>query len=723
MKQVFNLGGEIVVEEVPTPACAENEVLVQNAFSVISAGTEGSSLKNGGKGIIGLTSKAKNNPKLVLKAIDMARHEGLGKTLDVIRGQVESKFNPMGYSSSGIVLEIGKNITNISVGDRVACGGIGYASHAEIVAVPSNLVCRMLDNVDFNEAAFTTLGAIALQGIRRAKVQLGDKLVVIGLGLIGQITCQILKACGAYVIGIDPINSRVKLARELGADVCLGSGKNAVSEVFQYTNGIGADAVIICAATTSSAPVKQAIQMARKKGKLIVVGAVGMELDRSPLYEKELDFLISCSYGPGRYDPIYEEKGIDYPIGYVRWTENRNMQAFLELLADKKVDVKRLINQVSPIEEADQAYQALKDTGERPITILFRYTMRAKVDMPTKVSLKPLTKVAGKIHVAVIGAGSFARTFHLPNLNRIPLYNIKAIVTKTGSNAKSLAKKYGAEYYTTDYRDVLNDKVVSMVLIATRHNLHAPLIVEAAHAGKNIFVEKPIALTYEQCREVYEVINSSQVNLVVGFNRRFSPLAQTTKRLAEKRKNPTVISVRVNSHGIDRESWVNDPVEGGGSIVGEACHFFDFTNWLIGAEPRRIYAEMISLNNASVVDSNNVVCTINYEDGSIASLVYTTVGHESLPKERIEVFMDGGSIVIDDFKQLGIMGLEGKEIKLPKTDKGQFRLLKEYSQLLNGESKGEDLPNVRDGVKATIFNIFLVSTKFLLFIKGESSVG
>ena len=381
------------------------------------------------------------------------------------------------------------------------------------------------------------------------------------------------------------------------------------------------------------------------------------------------------------------------------------MQAFLGLLADKKVNVKRLINQVSPIEEADQAYQALKDTGERPIAILFRYTMRAKADMPTKVSLKPLTKVAGKIHVAVIGAGSFAQAYHLPNLKRIPLYNIEAIVTKTGINAKSLAKRYGAEYYTTDYRDVLKDKVVSMVLISTRHNLHAPLIIEAAQAGKNIFVEKPIALTYEQCREVHEAISSSQVNLVVGFNRRFSPLAQTTKRLAEKRKNPMVISVRVNSYGIDRESWINDPDEGGGAIVGEACHFFDFANWLVGAEPRRIYAEMISSNDASVVNANNVVCTISYKDGSIASLVYTTVGHESLPKEGIEVFVDGGVIVIDDFKQLRIMGLAGKGIRLPKTDKGQFGLLKEYSQLLSGESKGEDLPNVQDGIKATICSL------------------
>ena len=708
MKQVFNSGGKIVVQEIPAPTCGDNEVLVQNVFSAISAGTEVSSLKEGGRGIVGLALKVKNNPQLVKNAIDMAKRVGLGETLRLVRGQGEVNLAPLGYSSSGVVLEVGTNITDISVGDRVACAGAGYANHAEIVAVPRNLVCKVPEGVDFDEASFTTLGAIAIQGIRRAQVELGNKVVVIGLGLLGQIACQILKASGAFVIGIDPVKERADLARELGADVCLVSGKDVVSQVLKHTGGIGADSVIIYAATASSEPVIQAMQMARKKGKVVVVGAVGMELERSAFYEKELDFVISRSYGPGRYDPTYEKKGIDYPIDYVRWTENRNMQSFLDLLAQKKVNVKRLIDRVFPIEEAGEAYEALK-SEERPIAVLFKYSTAPKVELPRKVELKPLEKVSGKMNVAVIGAGSFAQAYHLPNLKRIPFYNIRAIVTKTGTSAKSVAEKYGAQYCSTDYKEVLNDKDVDIVLIATRHNLHAPLIVEAAKAGKQIFVEKPIALTYEQCKEVYEAVTSSQVNLTIGFNRRFSPLAQKMKRLAEKRNSPMMINLRVNSAGMKKEHWINDPDEGGGAIVGEGCHFFDFINWLIDAEPRRIYAEMISSNDPSLVDANNIVCTLSYENGSIASFIYSTIGNESLSKERIEVFMDGGVVVIDDFKELIVSGLGGKGEKLLQTEKGQFELLQEYGRCLRGESKGEDLPSVLDGIKATVCSLKALS--------------
>lgn len=706
MKQVFNSGGDIIVEEIPAPTCGDNEVMAQNVFSVISAGTEGSSLKGGGKGIIGLVSKAKNNPELVQKAINMAKGEGLGKTLKVVRGQAEGRLAPLGYSSSGVVLEVGRNITDISVGDRVACAGAGYANHAEIVAVPRNLVCKIPDGVDFDEAAFTTLGAIAMQGIRRAQIQLGDRVVVIGLGLLGQIACQILKASGAFVIGIDLVKERVDLAKELGADIYLVSGKDTTSQVLKYTDGIGVDSVIIYAGTQSSEPARQAMQMVRKKGKVVVVGAVGMELQRSPFYEKELDFLISCSYGPGRYDPTYEKKGIDYPIGYVRWTENRNMQAFLDLLVQKKVNVKRLIGKAFPVEEASEAYKALK-SEKRPIAVLFKYPVEIKTraELARRVELKPLAKVSDKINVAVIGAGGFAQAYHLPNLKRIPFYNIRAIVTRTGTSARSAAEKYGAGYCSTDNEEVLNDKDIDMVLIATRHNLHALLICEAAKAGKHIFVEKPIALTYEQCKEVHEAISESGVNLTVGFNRRFSPLAQKMKRLVEKRKSPLLINLRVNSAGMKKEHWINDSEEGGGAIVGEGCHFFDFINWLIGAEPGRIYAEMISSGNPSIVDANNIVCTLRYEDGSAASIIYSTIGSESFPKERVEVFVDGGVVVIDDFKELIVSGLGERGQKLSRMEKGQFELLREYGRLLKRENTSKDLPTVLDGIRATVCSL------------------
>jgi len=707
MKQIFNFGGEITIEEIPAPTCGDNEILVQNLFSVISAGTEGSSIKTGSKGIIGLISKIRNNPELLQKAVDIAKKQGIIKTLSTARGQVEGSLSPLGYSSSGVVMEVGKNIKDIISGDRVACAGAGYANHAEIVAVPRNLVCKIPESVDFDEAAFATLGAITLQGIRRAQVQLGDRVVVMGLGLLGLIACQMLKASGAYVIGIDPMKERSDLAIKLGADVTFIPGENIVSEVMQVTGGIGADEVIIYADTQSSEPVQQAMSMSRKKGKVVLVGAVGMEIKRSPFYEKELDFLISCSYGPGRYDPVYEDKGVDYPIGYVRWTENRNMQAFLGLIAQQRLDIRKLIDRVFAIEQASEAYQTLSSPENRPVGVLFKYSTETKIrsTLTRSLQLKSPEKISGKINVGVIGAGGFAQAFHLPNLKRISAYNLRAVATKRGTSAKSTAEKYGAIYCSTDYKEILNDKDINMVLIATRHNLHAPIICEASKAGKHIFVEKPIALTYEQCREVYQAVNDNKVNLTIGFNRRFSPLAQQLKRLAERRKGPMMITCRVNSAGMKTEHWINDIEEGGGAIVGEACHFFDFINWLIGTEPKRVYAEMISANSTAVVDANNIVCTLSYKDGSTASLIYTTIGNSSFPKERIEVFMDGGVAAIDDFKELIVTGLNGKGIKYPKIEKGQFEMLQAYSKLLIGGNKSQDLPNVVDGIKATVCSL------------------
>ncbi len=563
----------------------------------------------------------------------------------------------------------------------------------------------MPDNVDFDEAAFTTIGAIAMQDIRRAHVQFGDNVVVIGLGLLGQIACQILKAAGAHVIGIDVMKERVELAKELGADICFTAGKEAVDNVFKYTGGVGADSVIIYAAATSSKPVNQAMEMARKKGRVIVVGAVGMELDRSPFYEKELDFLISCSYGPGRYDSLYEEKGVDYPIGYVRWTENRNMQEFLYMVSEKKVNVKRLIDHVYPVEEPAKAYDTL-NAEKRPIGVLFKYTERPQRELVRKTQLKPsVIGTAKNINVAVIGAGGFAQAHHLPNLKKIPLFEIKAIVTRTGSNAKKIAEEYSAEYCTTDYTDVLQDANINMAVIATRHNLHAPLIIEAANAGKHIFVEKPIAMSYEDCKNVYYAVIENEVNLTIGFNRRFAPLAQKAKRIVEYRNNPLMITYRINSAGMKKEHWINDPIEGGGAIIGEGCHFFDFCNWIVGRDPVQIYAEKISSNNESVLDVNNVISTIRYEDGSVASIIYVTIGNESYSKERVEIFVDHGVIAIDDFKELVVTGLDGKGEKLKRIEKGQFELINEYGKLLKGESRNVDLPMVEDGVKATICSL------------------
>ncbi|MGD0795813.1 MAG: bi-domain-containing oxidoreductase [Dehalococcoidales bacterium] len=707
MKQVFSYGGEIVVEEMPVPVCGDNEVLVQNLFTVISSGTESAAVKASTGGAISLARRLIKNPDLLQKALDMVRKQGLQKTLLAARGETEGTLMPLGYSSAGIVIQSGKDVSNISPGDSVACAGAGYACHAEFVSVPKNLVCPVPPGIDFKEAAFTTLGAIAMQGVRRSQAQLGEKVAVIGLGLLGQITCQILKASGAYVIGIDPVPARVELARELGADVSLLSGEKIVSEVIGHTGSYGADAVIICAGTPSNEPTLQAMQMARRKGRVVVVGAVGLSLERAPFYEKELDFLISCSYGPGRYDASYEQKGIDYPIAYVRWTENRNMQAFLELLASKKVNVSRLIDHVFTVEEASTAYQKLSAPEARPVAVVFKYSADIKpgAAITRSIELKPPTVAKDRIGVGVIGAGGFAQTFHLPNVRQLPYFDLKAIATRTGASAKKAAEKYGARYFTTDYTEVIRDKDIDMVLIATRHNLHAPIAIEAAKAGKHIFVEKPLAMSYEQCREVYEAVTAAKVNLTVGFNRRFSPLAQKLKRLAEKRQNPLVIHITVNSAGMKKDHWINDPIEGGGAILGEGCHFFDLAGWLTGAEPRQIFAAKLASHNPSLVDDNNIACVICYQDGSIFSLTYTTIGHEDFPKERIEVFMDGGAAAIDDFKELTIAGLGAEGERLTKIDKGQLALLREFGKLLKGEGENKDLPTVRDGVKATICSL------------------
>lgn len=698
MKQVFNYGGNIVVKEIPAPLCGDNEILVSNRYSLISAGTE-SSL---GSGSSSLFSKIRENPELIQCGIDLVKREGLKKSFELIKEKSTPPLIPLGYSSSGIVLKVGNNVTNFAVGDKVACAGAGYANHAEIISVPINLVTKVPENVDFDEATFTTIGAIALQGIRRSKVQIGDNVVVLGLGLLGQIACQILKAGGAHVIGIDTLIERNKLAEKIGAEKCFIAGKDVVKQVNEYTNGVGADSVIIYAATKSSEPVKQAMEMVRKKGNVVVVGDVGMDIDRSPFYEKELDFLISCSYGPGRYDKLYEEKGNDYPIGYVRWTENRNMQEFLNLISQKKIDVSRLINYTFEIQKAPEAYKVFEDK-KRPIGVLFKYG-DSKEPLSRKITLKS-RNVENNINVAVIGAGTYSQTFHLPNLKKMNIFNLKAIVTHSGPNARKVAEKYGSEYFTTDYKEAIGDESIDLVMISTRHNLHAPLILEAAALKKDIFVEKPLAMTYAECKDIYNSVKKNKINLIIGFNRRLSFLAQKAKKAILDRKNPLMVIYRVNSAGMSSEHWINDPVEGGGAIIGECCHFFDFCNWIIDRNPNKIYAEMISTNNGSIIDTNNVSCIIKYEDGSVASIIYNTIGNESFSKERIEIFGDKCVISIDDFKKLNINGLNEISEELNRIDKGQFELLKNYGKMLSGEDYNKDIPTVEDGVKATICSL------------------
>ncbi len=705
MKQVLSGPGGIVVEEIPAPVCGENQVLVRNMYSLISVGTELSSIKNAEDGNKNPLLRAIEKPELVTKAVNKLKNEGLGATIKAIRGQGRLNLTALGYSSAGIAIEVGRDIKDIAVGDLVACAGAGIASHAEIVAVPRNLLCKVPPGVEAKEAAFVTLGAIAMQGVRQAKVQFGDNVAVMGLGLLGQIGIQILNAAGCHVIGIDLMEDRVRLGLELGMEKGISDLNVAVDEVLKFTQGYGADAVIIYAATPSSEPVRQAMQMARRKGRVVVVGAVGMDLERSPFYEKELDFTISCSYGPGRYDRNYEQKGIDYPYGYVRWTENRNMQEFLSMIKTSRVNLKPLINLEFSLNQAPEAYKSLQDPELKPLGVLFKYEETHTPWGKRAVYVSPRKTVEGKIRTAVIGAGGFAQEMHLPNLKQLKEFEIRAVVSGTGVNAKKVAGMFNAGYCTTDYREVLEDPDVDMVIIATRHNLHAQMVIEAAKAGKHIFVEKPIAMTADECKAVEEALEEYPVHLTVGFNRRFAPLAQQVKKILEHRNGPLFVNYRVNSAGMKADHWINDPVEGGGAIIGEGCHFIDFFNWLTGSEPKDITARMLSSGNASIVDANNVAATLTYTDGSLACLQYVTIGHPAFPKERVEIFVDGGVILLDDFKELSFTGISGQNNKLSRIEKGQMEMMEAFGKLLKGVEHHPDLPDVSEGVKATLITL------------------
>ena len=701
MKQVFLKKKEVIVEDVPLPLCYENEVLVANAYSAISVGTERSAVTNGkGPSFIGVLKSA----ALMKKALGYVKKKGVREAVSAVR-ELREAFAPLGYSSAGVVMAVGKNVTDINLGDKVACAGGGKANHAEVVAIPRNLVAKIPEGVSCEEASFTTLGAVAMHGIRRAGRQFGENVVILGVGLLGQLAVQIAKTAGYEVIAIDKDSDRIELAEKLGADLGLIVGKNdAEKEASYYTSGIGADAVVIYAATSSSEPVNLAMRLARKKGRIVVVGDVGMSLKRSLFYEKELDFLMSSSYGPGRYDPLYEEKGIDYPIGYVRWTENRNMQAFLDLLKNKKVNVKPLISAVFPVEEAREAYDLIVNGEEKPLGVLLKYDPSKHLSTTGKAtSVKRIVAITpriveGKINVALIGAGRFAKVTLLPLMSKIPDYNLRAVCSTTGINAKEVAEKYNAEYYTTDYRETLEDENIDLVIITTPHNLHYPLIMDAANAGKAIYVEKPMCLSEEELDEIVKVIEKKKVPLVVGFNRRYAPLAVKAKELLEQKHGPYLINYRVNAGFVPRTHWIQDPEVGGGRIVGECCHFFDFFNYIIESKVESICALGIPMNDTTVIANDNIVGTLKWADGSLATLTYTALGHGDLPKERIEIYGDKSSMVINDFKNMELYGFKGKSIRMKRQDKGHHQELVELAKFLKNEKS--NIVSFQECVKA-----------------------
>jgi predicted dehydrogenase/NADPH:quinone reductase-like Zn-dependent oxidoreductase len=622
--------GDLRVEELPSPQLRAGSVLVRNACSLISAGTERTSVETAQASTVG---KARARPDLVRQVVDNAKREGVVATYRKVQTRLDN-HKELGYSSAGVVLE--SAVPGIGPGDLVACAGTAH--HAEIVSVPRNLVA--------------TLGAIALQGVRQAEVRLGDSVAVIGLGLVGLLTVQLLKAQGCRVIGIDVDSTKFALARELGCDDCTVSDRDASLAVDSFTQGYGADAVVITASTRSNQPIELALDVARRKGTVVVVGAIGMDIPRPPFFEKELDLRISFSFGPGREDPEYEEAGVDYPFAYVRWTENRNMQAVLSFIADGKLDTRALVTHRFPVERALEAYRLVTGKTEEPsLGILLEYPERPDAARSQVVSAKPpAVAPAGSIVAGFIGAGNFAQSYLLPPLKKLGV-NLAGVATSRPVNARSVAKKFDFGFSTTDPKEVLADDRVNMVFIATRHDSHASLVEEALAAGHHVFVEKPLAVAPDQLERVREGAAAAAERgqyLAVGFNRRFSAPIREIEAFFADRREPLAIVYRMNGGPLPRSSWVQREDQGG-RIVGDGCHAVDVFAALTGARPLRVYAASIRSDNAEVVDEDTVSVVINYSDGSVATLIYVANG-ESLAKERCEISAGGRSAVMDDFR-------------------------------------------------------------------------
>jgi len=676
MKQILqNLKtGELSVTDVPPPLAQHGRVLVRAAASLISAGTERMAVDLGQKSLFG---KARERPDLVKQVIQKAKNEGLLNTFNAVRAKLNSS-NALGYSAAGIVIDVGDGVTEFRAGDRVACAGAGFASHAEVLSVPKNLCVRLPAGVGFEEAAFGTLGAIALQGVRLADVTLGESVVVIGLGLLGQLTVQLLKANGCRVFGVDLDLAKVELARSLGADDTVVSGEETKRIIVEWSRGRGADAVLITAATPSNQPIELAGEVSRLKGRVVAVGLVGLDIPRKIYFERELALKVSMSYGPGRYDPEYEERGHDYPFAYVRWTEGRNIEAFLDLVAERRVNVERLITHRFPVEEGERAYQLITGEAKEPyLGVLLCYDTARELERRIENKLKtPAThdrRPAARVSVGLIGAGSYARTMLLPNF-RASGADFRSIATASGVSARDIGEKYGFDSFVSDAEDVIRDEGVNLIVIATRHDLHAELARRALERGAHVFVEKPLALSDEELDTVLNAARSphSPGQLMVGFNRRFSPLARAAREFFAGRQAPLSIAYRVNAGRIPKEHWIQDAREGGGRIIGEVCHFIDLMQFLVGAPPVRVYAESIISRNQQIIDEDSVFITLRFADGSNGSIAYLSEGDKALAKERVEIFAEGRTFVLDDFRRASAFknGREEK-LKLSNQDKGQ----------------------------------------------------
>jgi predicted dehydrogenase/threonine dehydrogenase-like Zn-dependent dehydrogenase len=696
--------GELAVAEVTVPQLLPACVLVRTASSLVSAGTERASAEFARKNLI---AKAKARPDLVRDVVAKIQRDGFAATLGTVRSRL-AQPQPIGYSSSGTVIAVGDGVSDISVGDRVACAGAGYAVHGEVACIPRLLVAKISDpeRVSFDEAAFATVGAICLHGIRTAGVVLGETVAVIGLGLLGQITVQLLKVAGCRVLGMDLVEERASLALQNGAEATSASVGDFRNLCFQKTGGVGADAVLITAETPMSGPVNLAAEVARDRATIVAVGTVGMELERKLYYEKELTFRVSRSYGPGRYDTAYEQKGRDYPIGHVRWTETRNMEAFLHFIADRKLDLASLITHRFPVENAARAYDLILGRANEPfLGVLLTYP-RAESSSDGMIAFRPAVprwkaptvSNDSAIRLGVLGAGAFAQTTLLPALKEIDGASFIGVCNATGPRSRSAAEKFGFSYCANSDDELLRDPNINAVLIATRHHLHASQVLSALNAQKAVFCEKPLCLTESELASIVGSMSRDQFAdglsaglpvkgdplLMVGFNRRFAPMAVELKQFLSQIQEPLSIHYRVNAGYIPADHWVNDPDQGGGRILGEVCHFVDFLCFLANAAPIEVRAE--SIGSSGQYSMDNIVATLKFANGSVGTITYLANGDKSASKERLEVFGGASVAILEDFRRLELVRNGQKKISRTrwKQDKGHKAQMRAFIEAVQG---------------------------------------
>jgi predicted dehydrogenase/threonine dehydrogenase-like Zn-dependent dehydrogenase len=705
MKQVSQnyKSGAITIEEVNEPLLQPGGVLVQTCFSVISAGTEGMKVREGKMSYL---EKARARPDQVKKVVNTLKQIGPMETYRKVMNRLDS-MTPLGYSSSGVIIDVGGECQEFSIGQRVACGGVG---HAEMNFVPKNLVVPVPDNVPMEHAAFTTIGSIVMHAFRLSGMQLGETACVIGLGLLGQILVQILKASGMQVLGIDIVEERCVIARQSGASLAVQpDDPSLLFSIEHLTSGFGADCVFLCTGGVSNQPVELAVKIARDRAHVIDIGKTKLDLPWNEYYEKELDVSFSRSYGPGRYDKTYEIQGIDYPIGYVRWTERRNMAAFLELLAEKKIQLDNLVTAIIPFIEAPKVYRQITEGHAPNMGVVFEYSQPKRTPgILRKINFSKSSPSEGIVRLGVIGAGNFASSVLLPILKRNKDVQLLEICTTSGLTSANAARKFGFERTSSDHRSMLDAKDIDAVLIATRHASHASLASEFLRSGKVVFVEKPLAIDLEGLALVHEAMEQSgNQRLMVGFNRRFSPLLQEVKRFFSSSQNPLMMSYRVHAGRMEKNSWYQDPLEGS-RFVGEAGHFLDVFSALTSSLPVSVFARNIRTRaGATLDDMDNLSVQVEYEDGSLGNLLYLTQGANKVPKEYMEVFGGGRAALLNNFGRLDLFEGDSQRKISSSMDKGHSNELNTFIQM------------IKIGAEMPISNVSIFNTTLLTLAAVE----